>query len=81
MDMDRFLSDGNIDRLRQLTRARIIVSERTALLEVLEEHFVNAQKLGKYANLARAATTVAEQDMHLDLLAMEERKRITLENE
>jgi hypothetical protein len=79
MDMDRFLNDGNVNRLRQLAGPRITASERIALLQVLDDHFVNAQKLGKYARLARAATTFAEQDLHLTLLAKEERKRVALE--
>jgi hypothetical protein len=81
MDMDRFLSDGNIDRLRQLATDRITSTERMALLEALEEHFVNAQNLGRYARLARTATTLAERDLQLELLAREESKRTTLESE
>ena len=81
MDMDRFVNDKNIARLRKLSLAGMTATRRTALLEVLEEHFVNAQNLAKHGRLARAANTVAEQEKQLDLLAKEERKRIALEND
>jgi hypothetical protein len=79
MDMDRFVSDRNIARLRQLTVAGITGTERMALFGVLNENFVNAQNLAKHRRLASAATTVAEREMQLGLLAEDERKRIALE--
>jgi hypothetical protein len=81
MDMDRFVSDKNIARLQKLTLGGMTATQRAGLLEVLEEHFVNAQNLGRHSRLARAATTVAEQRKQLGLLAKEERKRIALEDD
>jgi len=80
MDMDRFVSDKNIARLRQLTVAGITGTERMALFGVLNENFVNAQNLAKHRRLASAATVVAEREMQLGLLAEDERKRSALEN-
>ena len=80
MDMDRFVSDKNIARLRRLTLAGITAPERKALFGVLKENFVNAQNLAKHRRLASAATTVAEREVELGFLAKEEGKRIALEN-
>jgi len=80
MDMDRFVSDANIARLRQLTLPGITATERMALFGMLNEHFINAQNLAKHQRLAFAATTVAEREMQLGFLAKEEGKRIALEN-
>lgn len=80
MDLDRFVSDRNIARLRRLTLAGITATERSALFRVLNENFVNAQNLAKHRRLASAATTVAEREVELGFLAKEEGKRIALEN-
>ena len=80
MDMDRFVSDRNMARLRRLTVAGITAAERMALLGVLTENFVNAQNLAKHRRLASAATTVAEREAQLGLLAEDETKRVALEN-
>lgn len=80
MDMDTFLGDRNIARLRQLTVAGVTAAERMALFGVLNEQFVNAQNRAEHRRLASVATTVAEREMRLGFLAKEEDKRIALDS-
>jgi hypothetical protein len=80
MDMETFFSETNIARLQRLTLPGITATDRTALFRVLNEQFINAQSLTKHRRLVFAATTVAEREMQLGLLAKDEGKCIALEN-